>query len=267
MKVSYLRYPLLMGCLLLSLAGQGVCEDRRRVMMLPAIHFPPYMVTDKGKYNGIVIDIQRLIAEKLNWTVDFFDCPSLARCHFLAEEGKLGIYVEMTLDNKGYRDYLYYLQPSIEAITSKYVFYIQKKGAVNIRSYDDLSGLTVGTVIGGIYFEPFNSDPSIHKFEVPDWMQLYKMLETGRIDAYLGLEDLNDVYLNSSRFKGLFKKADYRAETIRSVHIVLPKKSSFTKDRFKIEEVLRQLVESGKVREIYKRYGIELPSPTQQAPK
>jgi len=61
---------LLIGCLLLSLAGHGLCAERR-VMMLAAVHIPPYYIIDKGQYSGIIVDIQRLIAEELNWNVDF----------------------------------------------------------------------------------------------------------------------------------------------------------------------------------------------------
>jgi len=264
MKVSCLRSPLLMGCLLLSLASQGLCEGRR-VMMAPVINIQPYYINDKGKYSGIWIDILRLIAVKLNWAVEFLECPSMKRCYFLAAEGNLDIGADNVIE-EGYRDYLYYLQPPIETTLSTLVFYI-KNDAVNILKYDDLSGLTVGTLIGGNYFELFSSDSSIHKIAVPDHIQRFKMLEAGRIDAFVGKEVLVDGYLNRSRFKDLFKKADYRVEKKAAAYIMIPKKSSFAKDRFKIEAVLKQLVESGKVREIYKQYGVELPPPTQKAPQ
>jgi len=251
-----------MGCLLLALARQGLCEERR-MMMAPVMHGPPYWMIDKGQYSGLLIDIERLITEKLNWGIDFIECPSFKRCILLAEEGKLDI--GGALSNKGSKDRLYYLQPPLETTTSRVAFYLSKD-AVDIKRYDDLSGLKVGTMIGHSYFEPFDSDSSIQKVRVPGAIQLFKMLEAGRIDAIVSpYEDVSDEMISRSRYKTLFKKADYRVERKAAYHIVIPKKSPFSKDKPKIEEVLRQLVESGKVREIYKQYGLDWDS--LQAPK
>jgi len=265
MKASILCSPLLMGCLLLSLAGQGVCEERR-VMILPEIHIPPYHIIEEGNYGGIAVDIYRLLARNLNWNIDFLPCPSMKRCFFLAAEGKLDIGSELILDNQGYRDYLYYLQPPIETSPSTLAFYLQNSAA-NIGDYDDLSGLTVGILYGFYYFEPFGSDSSIHKVVVINRTQLFNMLAARRIDTIVGIEVFIDRLLNKSRFINLFKKSDYRVERKSALHIVVPSKSPFSKERLKIEEAWRQLVESGKVRKIYKKNGVELPPPTQRAPK
>jgi len=259
------RSSLLVGCLPLSLAGQAECEERR-VMVVGAYHSPPYGIIDRAQYSGIHIYILRLIAEKLNFDIDILKCPSLKRCYLLEEEGKLDTGVEVVTDNKGYKDYLYYLRPPLESSLSTTVFYLQMSSP-NIRTYEDLSGLTVGMEIDVKYFEPFDSDSALKKYQVPRQIQLFKMLKSGRIDVFLDYEEIGDATLNASRFKGLFKKAEYRAIRNVVLNIVVPKKSPFAKDRFKIEAVWRQLVESGKVREIYKQYGVDLPPPTQQTPK
>ncbi len=220
-------------------------------MSVPAFDSPPYGIIDKGQYSGIFVDTYRLIIEKLNWRVEFIECPSIERCLLLAEEGKLDMGAITS-----YRDYLYYLQPPIDTIHKTGVFYLQK-GAPNIEEYDDLLGLTVGILIGSTFFKPFTSDSPIDIVEVPNRVQLLDMLALGRIDAFFGDEYLTDVLLKGKRFRALFKKADYRIKKKAMTHIAISKKSPFAKDRSKVEEVLRQLVELGKVREIYQKYGAD----------
>jgi len=101
--------PLMLVCLLF--AGLAMSEERR-VMMIPAIHIPPYYILDKGKYSGISVEITRLLAEKLNWNVDFGKCP-LKRCYLLAQEGQLDIATYVVIENKFDSDHLHHLQPPI----------------------------------------------------------------------------------------------------------------------------------------------------------
>jgi len=269
MKACFLRSPLLMWCLLLhtslSLAGQGVCEDRR-VMMIPVSNIPPYYIIDEGHYAGIAIELYGLITERLNWDIDYLECPSGKRCDLLAEEGKLDIYGNLVMGN-AYLGYLHYLKPPIEKTPSTIVFYLQK-GTAKIESYSDLKGLTVGRALDDEnFYEPFISDPSINMFIAVGDIQLFKMLEAGRIDTVIGDEDSTDGYLNNSHLKDRFRKAAYRVDRNAALHITIPKKSPFAKDRLEIEAVLQQLIKSGKVREIYKKYGVDWTPPTQQAPK
>jgi len=135
------------------------------------------------------------------------------------------------------------------------LFSIFKKGkGSQVKGYGDLRGLTIGTDIRGKYFEPFDSDTTLDKFEVPFKIQLFKMLEAGRIDTFAGNEITFDETLKKAGFEKMFEKAPYRVDTKVKGGIVISKKSPFAKDRFKIGEFIRQLLDSGKIMEIELKY-------------
>jgi len=244
-----------------------VCEERRE-MLISVAHYPPYYIIDEGRYSGLIIDIQKLIAKKLNWKFNIFECPTDKRCQYLAAEGGLDIFTDLVVENKASKDYFHYLQPPIETTPSILAFYLLKN-APNLKKFDDLKGLRVGVLITEYagYPELLNSDLSIQKSPVKTYIQLFKMLAAGRIDTFVEEEVTVDGSLENTRFSDLFTKADFRIERKSANYIVVPNNSPYAIDRFKIEEVLQQLIESGKVQEIFKQYGVEQHPPTEQAPK
>jgi len=120
MKASFLR-SLLMGCLLLSLAGQGLCEERR-VIRAAIRHWPPSMIITQGAYSGIDVEILRLIAKQFNWKMEFIECPA-KRCFIMLEQGELDI----SSGRFSLREaYLYFVEPPL-FVASEIVFYFQKR--------------------------------------------------------------------------------------------------------------------------------------------
>jgi len=254
MKASCLRSPLLMACLLLSLAGQGVCEERR-VLRFGFIdsdtNFPEFAIV-------------KLAAKKLNWKVGIWECPSWKRCLLMIESGDLDM-IGWLFKTPEREFFMYYIEPSY--FTERMVLYFLKGKGSDVREYKDLTGLTIGVMIGAKYFEPFDSDATLDKFETPGVAdQDLKMLKAGRIDALIAEEGAWDQYIKDSEFNGKFEKAPYSVDAGND-YFVISKKSPYAKDRFKFGEVLKQLIDSGKVKEIFNKYGLEWIPPTQQAPK
>jgi len=259
MKASCLRSPLLMGCLLLSLAGQGVCEERR-VLRSDITHNPPSAIIDKGTYSGIDVEILRLIANHFNWRIEFFECPS-KRCDIMLSQGELDITSDLMTEEK---KYLHFIEPPLY-VSSARVFYFRKGAGLKIEKYEDLKNLTIGMIIRVKYFEPFASDATLVKFPLPFELQLFKMLESGRIDTFVGHEITSDESLKEGGFENKFEKALYRVDPKEKGGIVISKKSPYAKDRFKIGAFIQQLFDSGKIKEIEAKYGYS--STVQQAPK
>ena len=56
----------------------------------------------------------------------------------------------------------------------------------NYSTMADLSGKSVGIIRSSTFDAKFNSDPTIRRYEVNDYVQMIKMLEAGRLDAAAG---------------------------------------------------------------------------------
>jgi len=253
MKASFLRSPLLMGCLLLSLVGQGVCEERRGLR---------FGSTFSDSARDPHLAVVKLAAENLDWKAEYFECP-FKRCLFMMGSGDLDM-MGLLFKTPEREASLYYIEPPYAA--ERIVFYFLKGRGSEIREYKDLSDLTIGVMVGVKHFEPFNSDVTLDKFVVPFDEQRFKMLQAGRVDTFVGDEITDDILLKESNFKGQFEKSPYRVNAGNDYYAI-SKKSPYAKDRFTFGEVLKQLVDSGKVKEIYNKYGVEWNPPTQQAPK
>jgi len=254
MKASVLRSSLLMVCLLLSLAGQGVCEDRR-VMR--------YGSTYSDSTDDFSFAIVEFAAMKLNWKVDVWECP-WKRCLLMMESGDLDMLGSLFKTQEREKG-MFYVEPPY--VSEMVAFYFQKSLGSQLTEYKDLKGLTIGVTIGQKYFEPFDSDSALDKFEMP-WVsdQFFKMLKSGRIETFIDNEYFSDRTIKNSRFKDLFEKAPYRVKAGND-YFAISKKSPYFKDRFKFAKVLKQIIESGKVKEIFNKQGYEWHPPTQQAPK
>lgn len=259
---KYLALSLFQACsLVLCSMSQGVC-DERRVLRGAVWHDPPGQIIDQGQYSGIDIDILRLIAKHHNWEIEFFEC-SIKRCEAEMALGKLDITSHGF--NPELEDNLHFVEPPLY-ISSANVFYFRKGTGTKLETHEDLQNLSIGTRVGQKYYKPFSSDTTLNKIKVPYIIQLFKMLEAGRIDTFIGFETSTDENLKRSGFKNKFEKAPYRIHLERKGGIHISKKSSFAKDRVKIGEFIQQLLDSGKLKEIEDNYNYSS-SLTQPAPK
>jgi len=92
------------------------------------------------------------------------------------------------------------------------------------------------------------------------------MLQAGNIDTFLGDEIRSDSSLLQSGFQGQFEKAPYQVPS-GDDYFAISEKSPYAKDRFKFGEVLKQLIDSGKVKEIFSKHGADWNPPTRWVPK
>jgi len=253
MIASLLRSPLLIGCLLLSLAGQGVCEERRSLQ---------YSAGNLATGYSLSFEIVKLAASKLDWKIEYFPC-TWKRCLLMMESGNLDMMGTL-FKTRERAKYMHYIEPPY--FSESIVFYFQKGLGSGVREYKDLKGLTIGIIIGIKYFEPFDSDLSLDKFSVTYNEQRHKMLDAGRIDTLITAEIGREADLIGSKYKGLFEKAPYHVKAGDN-YFAISKKSPFTKNKLEFGNVLKQLIDSGKVKEIYTKLGLEWRPPTQQAPK
>ena len=182
----------------------------------------------------------------------------------MMESGQLDV-VGLLFKTPEREQYMYYVEPPYRY--ERIAFYFTGGKGVDVRKYKDLKGLRIGVQIGSQYFEPFDSDTTLNKHAaVVDNVQRVKMLILGRIDTLIGDETQIDDLLKESEFKDKLEKAPYRVRAGND-YFAISKKSAYAKDRFKFGEKLKQLIDSGKVKEIYDKHDVEWDSPSQQVPQ
>jgi len=216
----------------------------------------------RGSYRSGSFEIIKLAAAKIDWKVEYFKCP-WKRCLYEVKIGNLDM-MGLLFKTPERKETMYYIEPPYNG--ERTAFYFLKGLGSNVREYKDLKGLTIGVLAGSKFYKPFDSDTTLDKYEVPFVDQKYKMLQAGRIDTFVADEFWYDADLKKSEFKDLFEKAPYRVLS-GDYYFSISKKSPYAKDRFKFGEVLKQFIDSGKVKEIFNKHDYNWRPPTRQAPK
>lgn len=90
--------------------------------------------------------------------------------------------------------------------------YLRKGEEDRVKTFRDLEGMTVGTILGLSYGNAFKSNQKIIKYEVGQSSQLSKMLLAGRIDAFVtfrsGGEELEQ-YPSISRVEVAYRQGGF----------------------------------------------------------
>lgn len=128
-----------------------------------------------------------------------------------------------------------------------------------LKSYDDLRHLAVGAKRGTAYFEPFNKDTSIKRFEAPDDENLAKMFDANRVEVLIVLDrpaiekvlkELNIVGYAWTPYKEPVQLGIYFGMSRASRHIAMAETLSNT---------LKAMAKSGRVNDIYAAHNVPPP--------
>ena len=128
-----------------------------------------------------------------------------------------------------------------------------------LKSYDDLLHLAVGAKRGTAYFEPFNKDTSIKRFEAPDDENLAKMFDANRVEVLIVLDrpaiekvlkELNIVGYAWTPYKEPVQLGIYFGMSRASRHIAMAETLSNT---------LKAMAKSGRVNDIYAAHNVPPP--------
>ncbi|MEH6496296.1 MAG: transporter substrate-binding domain-containing protein [Pseudomonas marincola] len=131
-------------------------------------------------------------------------------------------------------------------------FGVMAKPGTPLNSYSDLSGMTVVVPRGVKVSNKFDSDKTITKFEVVDYLQGLKMLQHKRADGIAGTFLTFSFHLNQQR------RADVLREKLvlktLPVTIVYSKLSQHLKTRVVIDNAMAKLVHNGFVKQTINKW-------------
>lgn len=220
---------------------------------------PPYMIHDEKNetFTGIDIDIANEIAKRMNLKLEIFHCPWI-RCLWLLEHGHSDLLTSVY--NKPDREvYLWFLdKPYLTSLPI--AFYSKKDRAYKIEKYEDLYRFnSVGVLRGASYFEKFDKDIKIKKYDVSNQNQLFPMLANDRIDVMAGYVPTENFRLVEEGYKDVIVKSSYEYENPASVFMAVSKKSPFIDRIAEFNKINNDLLEEGFIQKTiehyYKKYG------------
>jgi len=213
---------------------------------------PPYADVSNGQYVGVNIDIVKLIAQKLNRRIIFTECPFI-RCMSLMRTGSVDLIVGIK-KAKERAKYVSYLDEPYNVQYFPLNFYILKDSNHNIKQYDDLKHLRIGTIRGALYFERFDRDNKLLKTTVTTYEQLIKLLMKERIDTFIEREESITPWVKSDVYSQKFKKAEYQYSKAVGSYIAISQKSSLIEEISKINDIQNQLIATGAIKQIFSHW-------------
>lgn len=132
---------------------------------------------------------------------------------------------------------------------SKINFYTLRSDGNWLNSYSDLQGKIVGTMSGLAYFDKFDFDDSVQKLKVNKTKQLSKILEAGRVKAYVTYSGL--AYVDEA--DPTIVKAPY-FHNVKMAVLGIYKNSALQSHRSLLEDTVSSIVEDGTLAKIQHKH-------------
>ena len=234
--------------------SHGVAKSDDLFILADFRHRPPEMIVDGDKIRGPLKDILEEatgeIGYRVKWRIENFN-RSLKEL----EEGTVDI-VPKTFFRQSRTEFVHYLGPIFKR--PQRINFLVRKGRENlINNYQDLYKFTIATKRSCFYFEEFNSDPKIKRFEFFDDFNMSDMFIRGRFDvmAIIDLPPIEDEF----RKRGFtdYTYANYFNERETGLFFALSKKSLKAHIGEKLNQVLLNMAKSGRIDKIYQKYNLD----------
>lgn len=216
---------------------------------------PPEMIVNEKamRCSGPLLDIFDEVAKKVGFTVKWRIAPFRRSIQEL-EMGTVDIIPRVILTEKR-KAFVAYLGP-IGYQNKDIVFLVRERQENLINTYDDLKKLRVGVKTGTAYFKQFNEDTTIKKDFQTDDENMVRMFAANRFDTMIVL----DVAATEKALRDIgfydFDYANYRYVQKIGNYYGMSKKSKNIDIYSDLNSGILDLVESGKVEEIYMKYSV-----------
>ncbi len=208
-------------------------------------------VSSSAEGGGPNLDIVRTIAERLEIKLVLLQAPFKRRLLMMAN-GEIDILVGL-VKHPDREDYIHFVEPAYKS-RSDAVFFVPRNKADRITRYEDLYGLTIGTTIGAWYSPRFDTDEKIRKEPVPKGELNLNKLLLGRIDAVIFPEGAGIDLGYKMGISDQIEIAIFRFNRIKNIHIGISKNSNIMKKMTHYEGLIRQMIISGEIQQVYRAY-------------
>lgn len=219
-------------------------------------HRPPEMTVADHQVKGPLIDILDMAAERIGAEVQWRQAPFPRSLQEL-RTGQVDL-VPRTIHTADREKNIAFLGP-IGAQQKDILFLVAKGQADRIRRYEDLQGLRIGVKRATSYFARFNDDNSLNKLESLDDRNMSRMFASGRFDTMVILDRtaieaaLRDIGVTE------YDYAHYRYRQTLGNYYGMSRKSPLFHLYPQLNQALLDMVQTGEVDAIYKKYGLAPP--------
>lgn len=211
----------------------------------------PFVIEEEdGRQHGIDVGLLTEIAKRLGLELHLHPCP-WRRCLKTLEDGYIDVLTSFAYTDER-AQFAHYIKPSYSEVTP--VFYYNRDNPVEIADYIDLRHLTVGAVVDSRYFEPFDSDTSLDKFEAGSEIILLRMLSAKRLDAIVGSDSNADFEIRKNHMEDVIAKAPYRSGHRNEIHMAISRKSPLMTRTEQIAEIMQDLLDEGFIDRLHEQY-------------
>ena len=218
---------------------------------------PPFMIlgeegAPESRYSGIDLDIAREIARRMRLDVSFEKCP-WARCLQWLQEGRVD-FLSSAYKKPDREVFLeYFRQPYLASLPI--AFYFKRESKYEIEKYEDISSrMKIGVLRNASYFEQFDQDKNLSKYEVTTQDQLFPMLMFGRVDLVAGYVPTENYRLVVEGYKGKIEKSLYEYSGRDPVFMALGKKSPFIERMQEFNRINDELISEGFIKKTVDGY-------------
>jgi len=208
-------------------------------------------VTGSAEEEGPNSDILHAIADRLKVRLVLLQAPFKRRLLMIAS-GEIDIMVGL-VKHPDREAYIHFVEPAYKS-RSDAVFFVPRNKADLITRYEDLYGLSIGTTIGARYSPRFDTDEKIRKEPVPKGELNLNKLLLGRIDAVVFPEGAGIDLGYKMGISDQIEIAVFRFSRIKNIYIGISKNSNILKETPHYERLIRQMIISGEIRQVYKAY-------------
>lgn len=200
---------------------------------------------------GVVATIMQRVAEKLDIKLEMQYAPFARRLAFM-KSGEIDIMGGL-LKRESRESYIYFVStPYVDK--NRKMFFVRKGEANRIQSYKDLYGLRIGTKIHSKYFSKFDSDESLNKHPASNVEQNFKMLLLKRLDTVIYSYRSGYMTLLKMGIADQIEPAVYYYNEGNPVYIGISRKSPLLAEKDRIENVVREMVDSGEIETLIKDF-------------
>ncbi|WP_168177150.1 ABC transporter substrate-binding protein [Thalassospira sp. MCCC 1A03138] len=210
----------------------------------------PFVIEDETGRHGIDLAILTELASRMGKVLSLNPCP-WRRCLKMLEDGDIDILSSFAYTPEREK-FAFYVKPPYSRVSP--VFYVRQGKNTHVAQYADLKTLAVGSVVDSRYFEPFDSDTSLNKFEASSEMLLLRMLEASRVDVIVGSDANVDFEIRRNNLGDIIRKADFRPDHHNDIHIAISHNSPLMSQTDQISKIITDLREEGFIARVHARY-------------
>jgi polar amino acid transport system substrate-binding protein len=239
-------------------AGTPVVAQEK-VLFVDYRERPPEMIVDSktGLGSGPLMAILDEAADKIGYKIRWRSAPFPRSLKDL-RSGVVDI-VPRVIVTEGRKPFVAYLGP-IGYQDKDIVFLVRKGQEASIKNYDDLRRVKVGIKRDAAYFQRFNEDKTIDKVVSLDDANMAKMFAASRFDTMIVLDvPAIEKALHVIGFTD-YAYAEYKYVQHIGNYYGMSKMSPRIGVYPDLNAALEEMRESGRVREIYVKYGAVPPS-------